>query len=155
LLVLAAATPFIWRWLKGSEKGGLGMPGFDQKDLQQTFLSLRDLFNAGDYEGMRALLHPNLTWKKLHSADSITGADGVIQWLKDSKRIPNPQFNPDLNQESTSHLRDGGVQISGPAEWLAEKAKPKDVESIEYNFTFTTDRDDRWLLISAFGRVMP
>jgi hypothetical protein len=130
------------------------MPGFDQKDLQQTFLHLCNLFNAGEYEGMRLLLHPNLTWKKLHSADSLTGADAVIQCLKDNKSMPNPQFTPDLDQESTNHLRDGSAQISGPAEWLPEKGKPEDVEIIEYNFSLTTDRDGRWLLINVFRRVV-
>jgi hypothetical protein len=130
------------------------MPSFDQTDLQQAFLRLVELFNAADYEGMRSLLHPNLTWKMLHSANSVIGADEVIQWLKINKSPRNPQFTPDLNQESTNHLRDGSVQVSGPAEWLPEKGKPEYVEIIEYNFGLTTDRDGRWLLINVFGRTL-
>jgi len=129
------------------------MLGFDQKDLQETFLRLRDLFNRGDYEGMRGLLHPDLIWKMLHSADSVIGADEVIEWLKINKRSLNPQFTPDLNQESTSHLRDGSAQISGPAELLADKAKPNVIENMEYNFSLTTDRVGRWLLINMFGHL--
>jgi hypothetical protein len=129
------------------------MPLFDQKDLQQTFFRLRDLFNGGNYEGMRPLFHPNLVWKMLYSAESVIGAEEVIRWLKINKGPLNPQFAPDLNQESTNHLRDGSAQITGPAEWLDEKAKPNNVENFEYNLTFTTDRDGRWLLINVFGRL--
>jgi hypothetical protein len=129
------------------------MPLFDQKDLQQVFLRLRDLFDQGDFDAMQRLLHPNVIWKRLHSADSIIGSEEVIRWLKVSKSALNPQFTPDLNQESTHHLRDGSAQIAGPAEWLDEKAQPNNVETIEYNLTFTTDRTGRWLLINAFGRV--
>lgn len=129
------------------------MPAFDQKDLQQTFLRLRDLFNGGDYDGMRVLLHPNLIWKMLCSAESVIGADEVIRWLKISKSPLNPQFTPNLNQESTNHLRDGSVRISGPAELLADKAKPNAVENIQYNFSLTTDRAGRWLLVNVFGHL--
>lgn len=128
------------------------MPVFDQNDAQQTFLRLRDLFNGGDYEAMRPLFHPNLTWKMLRSAGSIVGADEVVEWLKNNKATLNPQFSPNLNDESTSRLTDGSIQISGPAEWLAEKTKPNSVKSIEYNLTFTTDRGGRWLLINVFTR---
>jgi hypothetical protein len=124
----------------------------DQKDLQQVFLQLRDLFDDGDYEGMRGLLHPNLIWKRLDSAASIIGAEEVIRWLKTNKAARNPQFSPDLNRESTNHLRDGSAQISGPAEWLDAKATPNNVVGIEYNLTFTTDRGGRWLLINVFAR---
>ena len=129
------------------------MRPFDQKDLQQVFLRFRDLFDDGDFDGMRGFLHPRLIWKTLNSADSIVGAEEVIRWLKVNKADLNPQFAPDLNRESTTHLRDGSAQITGPAEWLDEKAKPNGVETIEYNLTFTTDRDSRWLLINAFGRL--
>jgi len=130
------------------------MPVFDQKDLQQTFLRLRDLFNGGDYEGMRPLLHPNLIWKMVYSADSVIGADEVIRWLKIKKGPLNPQFTPDLNEECTNHLRDGSVQIRGPAELLPEKGTPNNVENMEYNFSLTTDRDGRWLLINVFGYLI-
>jgi hypothetical protein len=127
------------------------MPVLDQKDLQQTFLRLRELFNGGDYEGMRPLLHPNLIWKTLKSADSIIGSDEVIRFLITNKSPLSPQFTPDLNQESTNHLRDGSAQISGPAEWLDEKEKPNNVDNIAYSLSFTTDRDGRWLLINVFA----
>ena len=126
------------------------MRPFDQKDLQQVFLRLRDLFDDGDFDGMRGFLHPRLIRKALHSAGSIVGAEEVIRWLKVNKA---DQFAPDLNRESTTHLRDGSAQMTGPAEWLDEKAKPNGVETIEYNLTFTTDRDERWFLINAFGRL--
>jgi hypothetical protein len=129
------------------------MPVFDQKDLQQTFLRLRDLFNGGDYEGMRPLLHPNLIWKMVYSADSVIGADEVIRWLKIKKGSLNPQFTPDLNRESTNHLRDGSAQIRGPAKLLPEK-RTSNVENIEYSFSLTTDRDGRWLLINVFGYLI-
>ena len=127
---------------------------FDQKDLQDTFLRLRNLFNDGDYEAMRPLLHRNLILKMFYSADSVIGADEVIQWLKINKGPLNPQFTPDLNQESTNHLRDGSAQIRGPAELLPEKGRPNEVESIQYNLTLTTDRDGRWLLIHVFGYLL-
>ena len=130
------------------------MPLFDQKDLQQTFLRLRDLFNGGNYEGMRPLFHPNLVWKMLYSAESVIGAEEVIRWLKINKGPLNPQFAPDLNQQSTNHLKDGSEQIRGPAELLPEKAKPDNVETIEYNLSLTTDRVGRWLLINMFGYLI-
>ena len=127
---------------------------FDQKDLQQTFLRLRDLFNGGNYDGMRPLFHPNLVWKMLYSAESVIGAEEVIRWLKSNKGPLNPQFAPDLNQQSTNHLKDGSEQIRGPAELLPEKAKPDNVETIEYNLSLTTDRVGRWLLINMFGYLI-
>jgi|SRR5690348_10751118 hypothetical protein len=127
---------------------------FDQKDLQQTFLRLRDLFNGGNYEGMRPLFHPNLVWKMLDSAESVIGAEEVIRWLKTNKGPLNPQFAPDLNQQNTNHLKDGSEQIRGPAELLPEKAKPDNVETIEYNLSLTTDRVGRWLLINMFGYLI-
>ena len=130
------------------------MPRFDQKDLQETFLRLRDLFNGGDYEGMRGLLHPNLIWKMVYSAESVIGADEVITWLRVKKSPLNPQFTPDLNQETTNHLRDGSAQIRGPAELLPEKGRPDCVENIEYSFSLTTDREGRWLLINMFGYLI-
>jgi hypothetical protein len=141
--------------LDGSKRRREGtMPVFDQKDLQQTFLRLRDLFNVGDYEGMRDLLHPNVIWKMVYRADSVIGADEVIRWLRMKKGPLNPQFTPDLNEESTNHLRDGSAQIRGPAELLPEKGKPNNVENIEYNCSLTTDRDGRWLLINVFGYLI-
>jgi hypothetical protein len=130
------------------------MPRFDQKDLQETFLRLRDLFNGGDYEGMRVLLHPKLIWKMVYSAESVIGADEVITWLRVKKSPLNPQFTPDLNQETTNHLRDGSAQIRGPAELLPEKGRPDCVENIEYSFSLTTDREGRWLLINMFGYLI-
>jgi len=130
------------------------MPRFDQKDLQETFLRLRDLFNGGDYEGMRGLLHPKLIWKMVYSAESVIGADEVITWLRVKKSPLNPQFTPDLNQETTNHLRDGSAQIRGPAELLPEKRRPDCVENIEYSFSLTTDREGRWLLINMFGYLI-
>ena len=127
------------------------MSGFDQKDLQQTFLLLRDLFNAGDYEGMRPLLHPNLIWKMLNSADSIMGAEEVVRWLTLNRGSSNPQFAPDLNLESTNHLGDGSAQIRGPAELAPEKARANNIKNIEYNFSLTTDRTGRWLLLNMFS----
>lgn len=127
------------------------MARFDQKDLQDTFLRLRNLFNDGDYEAMRHLLHPNLIWKMLYCADSVIGADEVIQWLKINKGRLNPQFIPDLNLEITNHLKDGSAHIRGPAELVPEKGKPVKVDEIEYNLSFITDRDGRWLLINVFG----
>jgi hypothetical protein len=59
-----------------------------------------------------------------------------------------------LNQQSTNHLKDGSEQIRGPAELLPEKAKPDNVETIEYNLSLTTDRVGRWLLINMFGYLI-
>ena len=129
------------------------MPAFDQTDLQQTFLQLRTLFNASDYEAMRPLLHLDIIWKRLHHAESIVSVAQVIQWLKDQKASPSPQFNPDLNKAQTTSLGDGSQQIGGPALWQAQKNGSN--ETIEYHFTFTTDRAGRWLLINAFGRIIP
>jgi hypothetical protein len=129
------------------------MPAFDQTDLQQTFIRLIELFNAGNYNGMRPFLHPNIIWKMLHHADSITGAENVIQWLLSQKVSLNPQFVPDSANEHTDPPNsDGSRRIHGPAQWKGQKDGGSN-ERVEYNFTFTTDRNSRWLLINAFGHL--
>jgi hypothetical protein len=129
------------------------MASFDQKDLQQTFSELQRLFNAGDYDGMRPLLHPNITWKMLHHVESISGDAAVTQWLKDGKGSLLPQFNPIPDSQINRLLADGSQQISGSASWKGDRQNVL-VENIDYYFTFTTDRDDRWLLINAFGTLL-
>jgi hypothetical protein len=128
------------------------MASFNQKDLQETFVKLQNLFNAGDYDGLRPLLHPNITWKMLHHVESISGDAAVTQWLKDGKASLRPQFNPTQDKQRDRLLADGSHQISGPAVWQGQDSV-KNPENIDYYFTFTTDRDGRWLLINAFGTL--
>jgi hypothetical protein len=129
------------------------MPQFDQTDLQQTFQRATDVFNSGNYEQLRPLFHSNITWKMLHHAGSFTGLDDVIDWLKGTKGHLLPQFIPDAAKMITTSANtgDGSRRIRGPALWQAQRSGVS--ESIEYIFTFTTDRNGRWLLINAFAHV--
>lgn len=127
------------------------MPTPSFPDLQSLFIGLAGLFNSGDYRGMRPWLHQDIIWTMLHHSDSNVGADSVVAWLLQQKSSLNPQFNPTCRQ--TKFLPgDGGAQISGLADWHAKKDAPK--EPIYYNFTFTKE-NDQWLLINAFGAVLP
>ena len=71
-----------------SERNRVTMPVFDQTDLQQTFLRLIELFNEGNYNGMRPFLHPNIIWEMLHHADSITGAEKCYSMALEPKGVP-------------------------------------------------------------------
>jgi hypothetical protein len=82
------------------------------------------------------------------------GAEEVVRWLTLNRGPLNPQFLPDLNQECTNHLTDGSVQIKGLAEFVPEKVKANNIENIEYNFSLTTDRNGRWLLINVFSYLI-
>jgi hypothetical protein len=61
------------------------MPPFDQTKLQQTFQRATDVFNSGDYEHLRPLLHLEIVCKMLRHAGSVTGLDDVTGWLKQKK----------------------------------------------------------------------
>jgi len=129
------------------------MPQFDQTDLQQTFHRATDVFNSGNYEHLRPLLHSNITCKMLHHAGSFTSLDDVIGWLKGTKASLLPQFFPDAGKliTTSANTGDGSRRIRGPARWQAQSGGVS--ENIEYIFTFTTDHDGRWLLINAFGHI--
>jgi Dyp-type peroxidase family len=140
---------------------------FDQTDLKQVFLRLHDLFNAADYDGMKPLMAMDITWKKLHRADSITGVGNVVQWLKDNQAYQNPQFLPEKDKKTTlsfsngsivtclncvdTFLEDGGAQIRGQADWQASRGSGS--ERIQYCFNFVREAN-RWFLINAFGTVI-
>ena len=127
------------------------MPQFDQTDLQKTFQRATDLFKQGDYDGLLPLLHPDIMWKMLHHADSVTGSDNVIGWLKAKKATLLPQFIPETIDIPPANPGDGSRIIRGSALWQAQRGGPN--EKIEYIFTFTTDRDGRWLLANAFAHL--
>jgi Dyp-type peroxidase family len=123
-------------------------------DLPDLFNKLVDRFNAGDYQAMRPFLHPNITWTMLHHADSSVGADDVVAWLLQQKSSLKPQFTLPVPLPPIKYLSgDGGAQISGRTQWQANSGSPEK-ESIYYNFTFTKE-DGQWLLINAFGAVLP
>ena len=137
---------------------------FDQAEVQQVFRRLRDLFNSGDYDSMRPLLDPNLTWKMIHHSDSFTGVDDVLRWLKEKKTSLRPQFLPpeenppnlgrDIQQ--TVLTGDGSVLISGRVGWKESVSVTEaNVEPIKYYLTFTK-QDGRWFLSHAFAvRLFP
>jgi hypothetical protein len=123
----------------------------DPTNIDEVFDQLKKLFNDGKYDDMRQFLDPNITWKMLHHADSFTGVDKVIQWLKDNKAALNPQFGPDPSRKTTNSNPDGKL-VEGPAKWQASKGSLH-IEDIEYHFTFT-NQGGSWLLKNAFGVVV-
>jgi hypothetical protein len=125
----------------------------DPRNIDDVFDQLKQLFNEGRYDDMKQFLHPNITWKMLHHADSFTGADKVIQWLKDNKAALNPQFDPDPNKNKTPNPEDSSLRVDGSAKWQASKGSPN-VENIEYHYTFTKSQTGSWLLSNAFGVVL-
>jgi Dyp-type peroxidase family len=145
--------PSDWRRLFPERKGQPIPPPpleFEQSDWRQVLLRLRDLFNAGDYDGMRPLLDVNITWKRLHHADAIVGAGRVIQWLKEEKASLTPQFIPNPGELKPAALTgDGSILIKGPGRWQKDRSKGKS-EDIKYYFTFTRE-GGRWFLTNAFA----
>jgi hypothetical protein len=117
----------------------------------KTFEQARILFNAGDYEGLRLLLHPAIVWKTLHHAGGYSTVDGVINFLNANKKKLLPQFDPKTKNVSQSNS-DGSQRISGAARW--RRSENSDSEDIQYIFTFQQDTAGRWLLVDVFGHLI-
>jgi hypothetical protein len=129
------------------------MPVTLPTDLDAVFGELMSHFNAGDYDGMRPLLDPGITWKMLHHVDSVTGDWNVIQWLHTNKDTKKPQFKDP--SKSPSQNPDGSWEIHGNAVWVGDSIRPSPTtEKIEYHFTFVQNAAKRWLLKNAFGILL-
>jgi Dyp-type peroxidase family len=118
--------------------------------IDDVFKQLQGLFNDRKYREMQRLLDSKLTWKMIHHANSITGADLVIQWLEDKKALLNPQFNP-VDPPHTAENADHSQRINGSAKWQGRKGSPD--ENIDYHFTFV-NQGNSWLLKDAFAVVV-
>jgi Dyp-type peroxidase family len=131
-------------------KGGEMAP-FNQKKIEDTFEQARTLFNTGDYEGLRSLMHPAIYWKMLHHSGGYGTVEGVTNFLNANKKKLLPQFDPKTVNVSQSNS-DGSQQISGTARW--QGSKDGDPEDIQYIFTFQQDTAGRWLLVNVFGHLI-
>ncbi len=129
---------------------------FDPTDLRQTFERARDCFNAGNYDEMQTLCHPDLVYSRLHHPGWYRGSSIVAGWLKAEKKNEQPQFDPDMQEAFPPSKSTGGTiqHVGGPAKWKHRKGEAGEGEDIQYIFTFTRDKEgDRWFLFDAHGQV--
>lgn len=128
------------------------MPKPIDPNLQDRFDKLITQFNSADkdYENIRPFLHPQVVWKMLHHAETMTNADDLLSWLKIVKVPAQPQFIKKNHQPIINS--DKSVMFTGQASWKSVQNSTDQEETIKYCFTFSKVNGN-WLLQNVWGQV--
>jgi hypothetical protein len=117
--------------------------------LLQAFKQASELFNAGKYDELGAMLSSNVILKRVGDPGSIVGIGNVLGYLNTHQKSQQPQFLNDRIQAQIEKATQG--IIGGTAEY---RNKPGDRETIPVQFTFVfvrNDPNDDWMLTNLFA----
>ena len=119
------------------------------KELRQAFDQASELFNAGNYNELGAILSSNVILKRVGDPGSIVGIGNVMAYLNTHQKSQQPQFvGPKIQMQLENGTQ--GV-IGGAAEY---RIKPGDRVMVPVQFTFVfvrNDPNDDWMLTNLFA----
>jgi hypothetical protein len=123
-----------------------------EKELKAAFINAYTLFNAGEYDQLVKVFHPDIVMKRVDDPDSICGVGNVVAYLNGQQKELKPQLKPVKYEPDPPSPRSATYgQVSGTAVYY-DSEKAKSGLDVRFIFTFTRkDEDSSWLLINTFA----